>query len=405
MSADQISFRPYLELTGVYDTGLSGVSVVNAQGQIANTAAEGIELTGGISGAHSWRHTRVGLNYRGSLRHYARATYYDGTDQSLMLGITHQFTRHVVLNLEETAGIFSLDYGLLGLPQTIGYDPNSNIIPTTDFYDNQTIYLNTRADLRIQKTARLSFDFSGEGFLVRRRSTALYGVTGAVAQGDVQYRLTRRTTIGGLYSYTYFDFTRILGGSNLHTVAVTYATALSRWWEISGFAGVARMENRFEQLVPLAPQVQALLGYAYAPAVVYGVSWIPNASVRLSRTFPQGVAFLSGARTVVPGNGLFLTSSMTSATLGYTYTGLRRWSFGATVGYMAGKSLGNVVGQYNTLTAGFTASRQITHALHAIARFSNWRYTSPTFSQYNRPVYDIRIGLGFAPGDIPLRVW
>lgn len=405
MGAPDLSFRPYLELLGVYDTGLSGVAVVNAQGQIANAAAEGIELTGGISGAHSWKHTRIGLEYRGSLRHYAKATYYDGTDQSLMLSLKHQFTRHIMLTMDETAGIFSLDYGLVGLPQTLGYDPNTMILPTTDFYDNQTLYLNTRADLRIQKTARLSFDLSGTGFLVRRRSTALYGVTGAIAQGDMQYRLTRKTTLGAVYTFSHFDFTRILGGSNMHMVAVSYATALSRWWEVSGYAGAARLENTFEQLVPLAPQVQALLGYASAPAVVYGRSWIPAVDVRLSRTFPTGVAYISGSRTVVPGNGLFLTSSMTTVMAGYNYTGLRRWSLGANAGYMAGNSLGNVVGRYDTLTVGLTASRQITHALHAILRFSNWRYTSPTFAQYNRPVYDLRIGLGFAPGDVPLRIW
>ena len=37
----QTEFRPYIEVTGVYDTGLAGVAV-NDQGQLANLAAEDV---------------------------------------------------------------------------------------------------------------------------------------------------------------------------------------------------------------------------------------------------------------------------------------------------------------------------------------------------------------------------
>jgi hypothetical protein len=405
MAVSQISFRPYLEIMGVYDTGLAGVAVVDAQGDLANESAEGIQVTGGISGSHSWRHTRLGLDYRGSLRHYNQQTYYDGIDQYLMLGVSHQFTRHVALSLRETAGMFSREFGLIGLPQTAGYDPNVSVVPTTDFYDNRTIYLSTQADLKIQKSARLSFDFGADGYLVDRRSAALYGLTGASARGDAQYRWSRRTTVGALYTYTHYDYTHILGGSDIHMAAISYATALSRWWELSGYGGFARVENRFVQTVALPPAIQALLGYATGPQLSYGVSYLPNAQVRLSRTFPKGVAYVLGQKTVLPGNGLFLTSSATAVSAGYTFTGVRRWSFGATGGYTRSESLGNVVGQYNTASGGFTASRQITRAVHAVAGFSARRYSSPDFSEYNRPIYDARIGLGFTPGDIPLRIW
>jgi hypothetical protein len=405
LTAPQLSFRPFLEITGVYNTGLSGVAVVNAQGDLANTTAEGIEFTGGISGMHRWKHTSIGLDYRGSVRHYNKATFYDGTEQSLMLGITHQFTRHVLLTLRETAGVFSWGAGLLGLPQSIGYDPNSPAIPTADFYDNQTIYLMTDAALTFQKSARLSFNFGGNGDLVRRRSSALYGVTGAMAHGDFQYRLTRRTTVGAMYLFTHYDFIGILGGTYMHSAVLTYSTALSKNWEFSGYAGVARLENQFEQLIPLAPPIQALLGVSAVPAVVYNRSYIPNVEMRLTRTFANGVAYITGSRMVTPGNGLFLTSMSTNAIAGYNFTGLRRWSFGASGGYMAMQSLGNVVGRYNTAMGGFTASRQITRALHAIASFGATKYSSPTFTNYNRPVYYARIGLGFTPGDVPLRIW
>jgi hypothetical protein len=107
----------------------------------------------------------------------------------------------------------------------------------------------------------------------------------------------------------------------------------------------------------------------------------------------------------MPGNGLFLTSSMTAVSGGYTFTGLRRWSFGANVSYTRADSLGNVVGQYNTLSGGLTASRQIFRTMHALLAVDARRYSSPAYSRYNRPIYDVRIGLGWTPGDVPLRIW
>ena len=404
MAAPQIDFRPYLEVAGVYSTGLTGVSV-NQQGEIPNTHSFGEELTGGISGVHSWKHTTIGLDYRGSYIHYGQQTYYDSSNQTLMLSLTHQFTRHISLSLQESAGMFSGAFGLFGLPQTVQFDPSTNYVPTTDFYDNRTIYFSTGANLIIQKSTRLSFSFGGEGSLVRRRSTALYGVTGASARGDMQYRLTRRTTIGAMYSYTHYDYTGAFSGADVHMATITYATRLSRWWEVSGYAGVSRAETKFVQTVPLDPAIQALLGVGYGNVVVYNILYSPAVSIRISRTFQRGVAYVSGDRLITPGNGLFLTSTSTDAFGGYTYTGLRRWSFGATVTQSWAKSFGNLFGRYDTLSGGFTVTRQIVRSVHFVASFEASRYSSPDFKQYNRPIYTARIGLGFAPGDVPLRIW
>jgi hypothetical protein len=67
--------------------------------------------------------------------------------------------------------------------------------------------------------------------------------------------------------------------------------------------------------------------------------------------------------------------------------------------------MGNLVGKYKTATGGFTVSRQISRSVHALMAVSARKYSSPDFPKYNRPVYDVRIGLGFTPGDVPLRVW
>ena len=404
MATPQISFRPYIEFTGNYTTGLAGAGV-NAQGEIGSLASFGMNVTGGISGVHSWRHTKIGVDYQGSVYHYTKATYFDSTNQSIMLGITHEFTRHTTLTLRESAGIFSRDYGLLGLPQTVLFDPSSAYIPKTDFFDNRTLYLSTQADFTIQKTARLSFNIGGDGFLNRRRSSALYGVTGAGARGDTQYRVSRRTTIGVQYSFTHFDFNGIFSGSDMHGVAASFGMQLTRSLELTGYAGAMRLETKFIQSVPLDPAIAALLGITQGTAVAHSITYTPNASVRLSQTYHRGVAYLSGGRTVTPGNGLFLTSEATSAMAGYTYTGLRRWSFNSQFEYANSKSISNIVGKYTNTSGSLMLTRQITRATHALVNFNARKYTSGSFSKYNRVVYEARVGIGFTPGDIPLRVW
>ena len=226
MATPELSFRPFVEFGGVYDTGLSGV-FLNSNGQLGSTASFGMTISGGVSGVHSWKHTKISLDYHGSASHYAKTTYYDSAEQSLMLGMTHQFTRHITLALRETAGQFSRSYGLPALSQAVLFDPSSSYIPASDFYDNRTIYASSQADLTIQISTRLSFNLGGDFFLNRRRSTALYGATGGGARGDVQYRLSSRSTIGGGYTYSHYAFHDIFSGSDLHSFIATYGIRLT----------------------------------------------------------------------------------------------------------------------------------------------------------------------------------
>jgi len=404
MATPQVDLRPFVEVTGVYDTGLTGV-IVDDKGQLAEAEAGGVEIAGGISGVHSWKHTLVGLDYRGAFRHYTKQTYYDGTDQALLLGVTQQLSRHTALVLREAGGLFSRDVGVPGIPQTVPFDPATSFIPTTDFFDNRTLYLSTQADFTYQRSARLSFDAGGDGFLARRRSSALYGVTGGGAHGDVQYRLSRRTTIGVGYQYTHFDFTGVFSGTDLHTFVGSYAIRLSRSLEFTAYAGAIRAETKFIQSIPVDPVVAALLGQSNADVIVHRIDYLPTVQARISDTLRSGVIYATGGHTVTPGNGLFLTSEVTSIAAGYTYTGLRRWSFNAQAAASIADSVANYTGRYNSYNGILTVSRQISGSVHAIVSFGARQYDSPDFSNYHRLIYNARVGIGFSPGDIPLRLW
>ena len=272
-----------------------------------------MNVTAGVSGSHSWRHTSLGLSVRGGYSHYFARNAVDSTDVSMLLGVRHQLTRHVAFSWNNTVGIFNRDPGLVAtISPAVPFDPNQSYVPTTDFFNNRTVYLASQLGLVIQRTNRLSFSFGGGIFDTYRSSAALYGVLGESAQADVQYRLTRRSTIGAAYFYEHYGFGRLINSTNAQGVSGTFALQLSRLWEFSGYAGFVRAEVKFVQNVPVDPTVAAIIGITQSTQVTYNVLWMPNISARLSRTFHNGVLYFSGGHSITPGNGLFLTSQSTS---------------------------------------------------------------------------------------------
>ncbi len=404
MAAPQMDFQPFVEASAVYDTGLAGVAV-NDQGQLASASSAGVSVAWGINGVHSWRHTRVGLSYHGSLMLYTQQTQFSNLDQSLMLGITHQISRHITLSLNETAGLVTRDFGQLALQQTVPFDPSTAYVPVTDYFDNRTLYMTTQAALQIQKTARLSFALGGGEFIVDRRSKALYGSRGSSATGDVQYRISRMTTIGAEYEFLYFSYPGIIGSTDAHGASATYSVRMNREWEFSGYGGFMRVESKFEQTVPIDPAIAALLGITSAEEITHNIAIVPNVAGRLSRTYRTGVAYLTAGHTVLPGNGLFLTSMVTQVVLGYNYTGLRNWSFGASGGYDRGTAVGTIAGDYADKNASLLMSRLIARHVNFVLSYSVRQYSSPTYTNYNRTIEEAKVGVGYSPGDIPLRIW
>jgi hypothetical protein len=291
------------------------------------------------------------------------------------------------------------------LPQTVEFDPTTTFVPTQDFFDNRTISLSSQGNLSIQRSTRLSFNVGGDGFLTRRRSTALYGVTGVGAHGDIQYRATKRSTVGAMYSYMHYSFTGIFSGTDAHSVSATYSATLSRSTQMSAIGGVTRYETVFVQSVAIDPAIAALIGISSAQRVFYQKNYSPNIAFRLSKNVPRGTVFLYAGHSLSPGNGLFLTSTSTSVGTGYNYWGLRRWSISTGADYNRSKSVGNVIGVYGSYSANLSVSRQVAPKTHGVLSFNVRRYDSGDFKNYNKWSYGARLGLSFSPGDIPLRLW
>jgi hypothetical protein len=405
MASSQIDFRPFVNFAGVYTAGLSGLAS-SGTGQTTDFInSAGFLLSFGISGMHSWQHTKLGVDYVGSITRYTRATYGDFDNQALLFTLNHEFTPHINFTLHGGSTISSQPLLAPSLPQTVNFDPTSIYNPTTDFYSSRTLSENTVAALTLQKSARLSFNMSGFGSLVDRHGQGLYSVTGVGATGDVQYRLSSHTTAGANYSYMHYEFHGTFNATDSHSVSGTYAIKLSPSVEVSGFGGVTRMETKFVQSVPISPVLAVLIGLRSASIINHSIFTHPSYNMRLSKTFPRGVAYLGSSYSITPGNGLFLTSTALAGTAGYSYTALKGWGFGVNGGYTRATSITNVIGEYASMTGGISAAHQLSHFLHVTCNALTAKYSSSGFAGYNQFTYSVNLGLAFSPGDVPLRVW
>jgi hypothetical protein len=397
------ALRPYLYLNGIYDNGLTPVSV-DQTGQVPRDDVYGGEAGVGLYGYRRWKQTLLGVDYRGNFRHYSRKTYYDGSDHALALDFTHQPSRRVTFGLRQSAGTFSRSFGWLPNPGI--FDPTYSHIPADEIFDNRTNYLSTRGDLTWQKSLRLSFNAGGEGFMVRRRSNALFGVTGYTARGDISYRLGRHSTIGIDYNFLHFDFVRVFGASDLHMVAINYARRLSPTWEVALRLGGGRIETQSLRQVRIDPVVAAIIGQQVGIETFHQLHYVPHGGIRLAKTFRSANLQLAYDRTVSPGNGVLLTSRAEQARVSYSFTGLRYWNFGLNAGYSAMHSVTHLVGSYEGYHGGWGATRRLGKNFHAVARFDARRYDMGGLrQQFDRVMYRATLGIAFSPGDMPLSLW
>ena len=404
MTASQIDFQPFFSIYGTYSSGLAGVSV-DQNGKPVHDSSYGVSAAAGVSGTHRWKHTNLGLHYTISATHNPQASYYDGVTQDLSLGITHMLSRHASLAWNTSAGLTTQASTVQTLLTTIPFDPSTLYTPTNDFYDNRTIYASSMLSLSIQKSTRLSYSVGATGMLTRRRSTALYGLSGGGARGDVQYRASRRSTVGVAYNYTHYAFRGVFSSTDIHGIFGTYALTLTRATEFSAFGGVAYYETKFVQTVPVDPAVAALIGISSAQRVAYTAAKTGSFSARISRAVQKGVFFASGGRGISPGNGLFLTSTSDYVTAGYSYNGLRHWAMATSASYNRSYSLGNVLGAYSDYAFNYNVSREILPHTHGVISINANRAASPDFKNYNRWQYFASLGLSFTPAGVTVRFW
>jgi hypothetical protein len=395
-------FRPYVSVDGEYDSQLTSVSL-RSDGKVASGNSVGAALSYGISGSHRWKSAALDLNFRGDFRHYSRTSYNDGTDQTLDLNVQTRIARRVRLNLGLSGGTYSSRFGYTG--STGYYDPLFTQRSTADLFDNTTIFAQTTARLIYQKSTRLSFSFGGTGFLVRRRSSALYGATGYGAAADVSYRVTRFASIGADYAFQHYEFIGVFGTSNIHSEAGNLSLRLSKNWELGLRAGVFRAENLLLQVVKVDPVIAAITGQSSGIAANYSIVHSPMFNARLNRAFRRGGCGLTYSRGVTPGNGILLASRSDAVGGDCSYSAQRSWNFNIGVSYSTLSALEQTIAAYRYADAHAGVTRSLKKGMFFSMRAAliddMTKYGAFNAHKY----YRASIGFTYSPGDIPLSLW
>ncbi len=395
-----------MSVTGSYDSGITPV-ILNSSGAILQQGSPGLDVEFGANGYHRWKSATLGLDYKGTYREYSNNSYLDGTDQTLNLIFQKRVTRHWSFTLRESAGL--LNRSLLYSGPFNFIDPAFAQAPTQDVFDGRTIFLSTLGDVTYQKSARLSFNFGGDGFLTRRRSSALYGSTGYRARGDMTYRTSRTATSGIAYDYTHFEYTKGFGGSYIQSVTLLQSFRFGRHWELALKAGGSHVETSGITQVTIDPVIAAIIGRSESNEVIHLVNWLPTWNVLLTRSLRHGSINAVYDRGVTPGNGLFLTSKTESVTGNVSYTGIRKLNVGVTGGHVSYSTLSIGLGNYGSWNGGAGVTYKIRGYLSFVTRYDYRRYDVAQTNEgellFKRNTYRVSIGLAFSPRDVPLTLW
>jgi hypothetical protein len=401
-SGQAVALRLFADVAAVYDNGIQPLSLTPAGSLLQVNGLYGVEANFGAYGVHKWRRAQLGLDYRGTLRHYVNGSFYDGTDQQLLLGYTFQQSKRLFWDAQEMAGTLSRSIG--GIPGVTLPIPTIVGSPTALLFDNREYFTESTLSMTYLFSPRTSVTAGGTGFLVRQRSSALIGANGYNLVGSVHHRLTRATTIGAEYRHNHFDFPGQYGQSDINSWEGIYGTQLGKLWKFGMQAGVYQAEVQGVQEVALSPAVAALLGITNISQTFYKRYLFPSGNARLIRQFKTATLGFNYSRSVTPGNGVYLTSRTEAATVAYNYTGIRRTSLNISGGEYSLGSLGQDLKGYRQLNGGAGMSVTLYKALHLTARYDA-RHQEIDVAGYRRTSYRATIGFAFSPGAVPLALW
>jgi hypothetical protein len=405
-SGQPLSFRFYVTAAGVYDTELQPFAVNSSGDLVKINGAYGEQLDFGAFGVDNFRTARLGLDYRGNIYNYANASAYDGSTHSLSLGYTWQKSRHLVFDLRAIGGTTNIGYGVPGY-----YGENTTTGPTTFvgtptsiLFDNRMYYGQGTADMTYVQSQRLSYTVGGDGFVVHREAAGLAGVNGYNLRGSIRYRLSKTKTVGVTYEHIAFSFPPTFGQSTSNVYEGFFATSLGRRWSMYLSAGAYQSEVSGIQQIALNPVIAALLGTSSAAQAFYSATVSPSGTLRLDGRYKNFAINLTGGKSVMPGNGLYLTSSQTSALGSFSYTAVRKWNFGVSGGYFKLDAIGQGLQPYSTYSAGAGFTYALTHAVHLVGRY-DFRHQGIQSVGYREDGSRATFGLSFSPGNIPLSLW
>lgn len=320
--AAPVNFHFGLGVMGVYDTGF--LAAFLRPGGINETLnLYGAQAFAVASGSHSWRHSLLGLEYRGEFRRYSERVFQTGNDHALALQYNTQLGPRWSFSLQQNAGSATRGFGSIATPVVID-QPG---IPAQELFNNRFYWAQSVGAAEYRFSPRLSAQMVGGGFTVRRKPASLVGTYGGIASGSLSYLLDARQSVGLNYTFSNFIYTGITADSVLHGLLATYKRRITRRLSAHLGGGAYSLESLATTAVVLDPEVAAILGTDRGLRLQHRLNVISAFEAGVDYAKNRQAFRISVRRGVLPGNGLILAAVQEAGTVGYDYTASRRLSF------------------------------------------------------------------------------
>ena len=394
---------PSFGISEAYDTGVGAAVTPGVTPTIRSTS--GTSFTWGVSGRHVWKRDMIGVDYRGNYNQYAGASAYSGGNNSMSLQYNHVLSRRMSFGLSQTATRTTQSQSLQSNaipPDTSIANVNLALSPVSQPIDQGSRQLSTQANFSWRKSSRTSVSLGGGFFYVDRAGVAgaAQGTTGTQAQADVNYRYSRKVTVGTYFSYTNYVFSKHASVSNSSTFGGMISYALDRSTQVRLRTGITQIETQSLTLVNFPAGLVAILGQAGGIAVAYNKSSLQDISAEFSHDFGrQKAARVSYARGVAPGNGVLLTSTHEALSGSFSTKLFRKYSANASVlddKVIALEKGANI--PFTNLGVQFGLSRPHSHGM--VSNYSvDWRSFTTLGSTVPQTQLRFSTGVSWSPGE------
>jgi len=307
-----------------------------------------------------------------------------------------------VQSLQDLSQNYSLENPTLETGSSIA-NINLATSPNVQLLNSVTRQSTSSASMTFQQTSRVSYNLSASYFIIGR--TQGVGMTGHQFGGDVNYRLTRKTTAGAYFSSTNYLYSHNISSSDSYSAGMIYSYAIDKSTQLRTRFGGTRIASLAYETLPLPPQLAAILGTGDTIVNASSLNWTYDVSAELVRDFRRSrTASLAYAHGEAPGNGVLLASVQETISAGYSMSLFRRKvpvSMGVVYSSLESTLQGSL-GYFKSETLYWGVSRVLTRTTNATLRVDYRRYDLS-----GTPVaeHDLRIsvGLTWTPPDNTVR--
>lgn len=392
-----VNLRFFGGATGIYDTGLVPATV-DADGKLLKPdPLFGVETTWGIYGKHPFRRSSLGLDYSGNYRRYTNIADYNGANQQLAAEYGIQASRRLFLNFRGDAG--TQTFGTVFGPAFPGSD--APVDSGSMLLDNRMTFWQGSANATYLITQRTSASFGGGGYAIRRELPALPDVNGVTAHGSIQHQLSPRTVVSVQYSFAHFKFLGTTGETNNNTYLANVSHKLTPTLSISGGGGAFLTLNVGTMNIPLPPELAEILGVPFIPVPFRRNSTLPMYQASISKQFRRSILSAGAGRTVIPGNGVYLTSRQESVSGGYSYAGFRRLSLSTSAQWIRMTAMMQELPIFSQFNITGNISYQLGAGFNLTGSYA-YRHQGVSVGTFLTDSSRISFGIMYSPGNIPL---